>query len=149
VLWRIDHGQLDGISPERVLLHVGLHNLAAGDGVSDTAAGIEAVCLRIHEKLPRTKLLVLGILPCEEPAHLAGDVDRVNFLLQTRLHPQAWARVLDLGNKFRNADGSFNAAFFADGLHLNHEGYTILADNLKPILDKSLLPLLSDQATKM
>jgi lysophospholipase L1-like esterase len=60
----------------------------------------------------------------------------VNYLLQTRLHPRTYIDVLDLGNKFRNADGKPNESLFADPVHPNQAGCTILAANLKASLDK-------------
>ncbi len=136
VLWRIDHGELDGIAPRQAIVLIGTNNLTSGDSVSDTVAGIEMICLRIHEKLPQTKLLVLGLLPCIALREKAAEVDRVNFQLETRLHPQGWIRVLDLGNKFRNPDGSINDKLFSDGLHPNKDGYAILGENLKSFMEK-------------
>ena len=137
VLWRIDHGELNGIAPRQVILMIGTNNLTSGDSVSDTVAGIATICLRIHEKLPQTKLLVLGLLPCSALREKAAEVDCVNFLLETRLHPQGWVQVLDVGNKFRNSDGSINGKlFFADGIHPNKDGYAILGENLKLFLEK-------------
>lgn len=130
VLWRIAHGELDGIAPARVVLLIGINNIGAGDSVADVTAGIETVCLRIHEKLPAARLLVLGILPCSDLT-MAEKADRVNFHLQTRLQPQGWISVHDLGNKFRNPDGTFNGKLFADGVHPNAAGYEVLADYLK------------------
>ncbi len=109
ILWRVEHGELDRLAPKQILLHTGMANLAAGESVADVAAGIETICVRIHEKLPNAKLFVLGLLPCREE-----KVDRVNFQLQTRLHPQGWIHVRDLGNKFRNADGTVSEKLCAD-----------------------------------
>ena len=133
VLWRIEHGELDNIKPKQVILLIGVNNVSAGNSIADIAAGIETVCLRIHEKLPSAKLLVLGILPCRDTA-TAEKVDRINFQLETRLHPQKWIRVLDLGNHFRNADGSFNSTLFSDGVHPNAAGYAVLAKYLQPFI---------------
>jgi hexosaminidase len=135
VLWRIDHGELDGIDPNLIVILIGTNNLDL-DTPEQILAGIDAICRRIHEKLPNTRLLVLGILPRKDQAHLKSDLDKVNFLLQTHLHPRTYVDVLDLGNKFRNPDGSFNDKLFSDGLHPNKDGYAVLAGNLKSVLDQ-------------
>ncbi len=135
VLWRIDHGELDGIDPKQVVVMIGTNNLEL-DTPEQVLAGIDAICRRIHTKLPATRILVLGILPRKDQSLLKADLDKVNYLLQTRLHPRTYIDVLDLGNKFRNADGKPNESLFADPVHPNQAGCTILAANLKASLDK-------------
>jgi hexosaminidase len=129
VLWRIAHGELDGISPKHVVLLMGTNNLGI-DSVDEVFQGIDAVCRAIHAKLPTAKILVLGILPRRDQAGLKADLDRVNYLLETRLHPRGYVRVVDFGNKFRNADGSICDRLFSDGLHPSVAGYELLASLL-------------------
>lgn len=135
VLWRIENGELDGIKPKTIILAIGTNNLDF-DTPEEILAGIDTVCRKIHEKVPDTRIVLLGILPRKDQAKLKADLDTVNHLLQIRLHPRPYIDVLDLGNKFRNADGSFNAKLFTEGLHPNPAGYAILAENLKTFLDK-------------
>lgn len=130
LLWRIEHGELDDIAPKQVILLIGINNLGGGDSIADTVAGIDAVCRRIHEKLPEATLLVLGVLPCQD-LNRAAKVDKVNFLLETSIHPRSYADVLDLGNKFRKPDGTLNTTLFSDGLHPNAAGYAVLAAGLE------------------
>jgi lysophospholipase L1-like esterase len=134
VLWRIDHGELDGIAPKQVVVLVGTNNLEL-DTPAQVLTGIDAVCRRIHAKLPDTHILLLGILPRKDQAKLKADLDKVNYLLQTRLHPRPYIDVLDPGNKFRDADGTLNESLFADGLHPNAAGYGILAAALSAHLE--------------
>ncbi len=133
VLWRIDHGELDGIEPKLAVLLIGTNNLER-DSAEEVFDGIDAICRRIHVKLPAAPIVVLGILPRKDQARLKADLDVVNYLLETRLHSRPYLRVLDLGNKFRNPDGSQNEALFSDGLQLNLAGYGVLGTNLAPVL---------------
>lgn len=135
VLWRIEHGELDGINPEHVVLLIGTNNLGM-DTPEEVFAGIDAVCRAVHVKLPSARILVLGILPRKDQMQLKADLDKVNYLLQTRLHPRGYVRVYDIGNRFRNADGTFNDKLFSDGLHPNAAGYDILAAVLAERMDK-------------
>lgn len=129
VLWRIDHGELDGIAPKQVVVLIGTNNLER-DTPEQVLAGVDAITRRIHDKLPNARILLLGILPRKDQATLKADLDTVNYLLQTRLHPRSYIDVLDLGNKFRHADGTFNESLFSDGIHPNPAGYSILAKAL-------------------
>jgi lysophospholipase L1-like esterase len=132
VLWRIEHGELDGIAPKLVIVLIGTNNLEL-DTAEQVLAGIDAVCRGIHAKLPDAHILQLGILPRQDQAKLKADLDKVNHLLQTRLHPRPYVDVLNPGNSFRNADGSFNAGLFSDGLHPNAAGYAILGKALSSL----------------
>ncbi|HUZ06693.1 MAG TPA: GDSL-type esterase/lipase family protein, partial [Candidatus Paceibacterota bacterium] len=62
VLWRINHGELNGISPKLIIILIGTNNTGI-NSANDIADGIEAVCVRAHEVQPGAKILLLGILP--------------------------------------------------------------------------------------
>ena len=139
VLWRIDHGELDGIAPRQVVVLIGTNNLEL-DTPEQVLAGIDAVCRRIHEKLPDAHIVQLGILPRKDQAGLKADLDKVNYLLQTRLHPRPYLDVLDLGNRFRKPDGTFNEGLFSDGVHPNADGYALLGQALSTLADGAAKP---------
>ena len=130
VLWRINHGELDGISPKLIIIKIGTNNTGL-NSAHDIADGIEAVCVRVHEVQPRAKILLLGILPRRDEVPPRPVItDRVNQLLQTRLGKISWIDYQDFGPGFRNPDGGVKDALFADGVHPNHAGYEILGNLL-------------------
>lgn len=126
-LWRVEHGELDGIEPRVVVVKIGTNNTAVGHTPEEIFAGIEALCARIHERKPQAKVLLLGILTRrDEPALRPSTAERVNRLLLDRLGGVPWLTVRDFGDRFRTADGKPNPALFADGVHVNAAGYEIL-----------------------
>ncbi len=128
VLWRINHGELNGISPKLIIILIGTNNSGI-NGANDIADGIEAVCERAHEVQPRAKILLLGILPRRDEAPARPAItSQVNQILRARLGKVSWICYRDFGPAFRNPDGSVNAALFADGVHPNHAGYAILGN---------------------
>jgi lysophospholipase L1-like esterase len=128
VLWRVDHGELNGISPQLIIIAIGTNNTGL-NSAEDIADGIEALCVRVHEVQPCAKILLLGILPRrDEVSPRPVITDRVNQLLQTKLGIVSWIDYRDFGPAFRNPDGSVNAALFADGVHPNHAGYEMLGN---------------------
>jgi lysophospholipase L1-like esterase len=131
VLWRINHGELDGVSPKLIIIKIGTNNTGL-NRPEDIADGIEAICVRAHEVQPHAKILLLGILPRrdEGPARPA-ITDQINQILQAKLGKVSWIDCHDFGMAFRNPDGSVNAALFADGVHPNHTGYAILGRMLR------------------
>src|SRR5450631_541217 len=52
VLWRLDHGEVDGIRPRAVVLLIGTNNTAAGHSAAATELGIDAVVDKLKQKLP-------------------------------------------------------------------------------------------------
>jgi lysophospholipase L1-like esterase len=63
VLWRMDHGELEGLHPKLAILLIGTNNTAHHQTAEQTEAGIDAVVTDLEHHLPQTKILLLGILP--------------------------------------------------------------------------------------
>ena len=64
VLWRLDHGEIDGIDPKLVIVMIGTNNTGARhDPPEETAAGIQAILTTLRTRLPGTKILLLGVFP--------------------------------------------------------------------------------------
>jgi lysophospholipase L1-like esterase len=139
VLWRIEHGELDGIDPKAVVIHIGTNNTAVDHSPEDIASGIEAVCVRIHERLPKARILLLGILTRKDEKPLRPSItEKVNQLLSRHVAGIEWISYRDFGAHFRNADTTPNAKLFADGVHVNADGYAVLGEHIR----RELLPLI-------
>ena len=134
VLWRLDHGELEVIHPRVIIIKIGTNNTAVNNSPADIEAGIEAICVTAHEKVPSAKILLLGILPRhdEPPAH--SVTDPVNQLVQEHLGQVPWITYRDFGAAFRRPDGTVNATFYRDGVHVNADGYAILGAKIRPEL---------------
>ena len=65
VLWRLDNGNIDGIKPKLAVIMIGTNN-SGTDSSEDIAAGIKAIVAKLREKLPETKILLLGIFPAAQ-----------------------------------------------------------------------------------
>ena len=141
VLWRIDHGELDGIHPKVVVLMIGTNNI--GDSAAHITAGVEKVVDEIHAKLPDSKLLLLAIFPRgADPAtpqvvKMRAKIDKVNAAL-AKLDDGKRTRYLDIGPKFLEPDGAISVDVMKDGLHPTPKGYAIWADAMQPTLDQMM-----------
>jgi lysophospholipase L1-like esterase len=140
VIWRITHGELEGINPKVVVLMIGTNNLAsaADDRI---AAGIEKIVSIIRQKLPSSKLLLLGVLPrgptADDPRR--ARIKNINRMIDDLDDGGQHVRFLDMGPKFLQADGSIAASVMADYLHPTKKGYEIWAEAMR----STLLSLLS------
>jgi beta-glucosidase len=138
VLWRIANGELDDISPKVVVLLIGINN-STRPGVAD---GIKKIAAQIREKLPHSKLLLLGIFPRMErdgsiSSRLREHTAAVNRELAT-LDDGKHIRFLDLGEKFIDTEGKVPKEYMPDGLHPAAAGYQIWAEEMQPLLDEML-----------
>ena len=135
VLWRFDHGELDGIHPRVAVIMIGTNNM--GDSAEDITAGITEIVHTVRKKLPRTKILLLGIFPRDHEAETANrkkilDVNqRISALGKERN-----ITFLDFGSKFLQPDGTLSPDIMPDYLHPNHTGYELWAREMEPTLAK-------------
>ncbi len=141
VLWRLQHGALDGISPKLVTLMIGTshaHNPRKGyspDTAEDVFTGIKAVVAEIRSRLPESKLIVFSVFP-RGPESTQERVSAVNAMLP-QLADQKDVIHIDLNKDVLGKNGKINLALYGrDQLHLNAAGYAAWAKALTPILDK-------------
>ena len=129
VIWRMRNGELDGIQPKLVVLMIGTNN---GDPAPDVALGIKTILQDIHERCPKSKVLLLGIFPRGEKATDGARVknEEVNKLIAKFQGMLELGRVyyLDIGQKFLTSDGTLTKDIMPDLLHPNEKGYQIWAD---------------------
>lgn len=81
VLWRMDNGEIVGLQPKVAVMMIGTNNIGHGSSNPEqTAAGVKAIVAKLRAKLPKTKILLLGIFPrgatSEDRMRLDGRRDR-------------------------------------------------------------------------
>jgi len=140
VLWRIDHGELDGIHPKVVVLMIGTNNVAR-HSAQQIASGITKIVQQIHTRLPESKLLLLGVFPRGAKATSAdrAKLAEVNKLIAP-LADGKQTRYLEIWKEFLADDGSIPEEIMPDALHPSPKGYQIWADTMQPVLDELLKP---------
>ncbi|MFW7379785.1 MAG: GDSL-type esterase/lipase family protein [Oligoflexus sp.] len=124
LLWRLASGEVDQLSPEVLVLLIGVNNIGYGDwSECETAAGIEAVLHDLRERLPDTEILHLAIFPAGEQATdpFRQKIQRTNELLKNFRIPGV--SFLDLGDAFLEEDQSISTDVMYDYLHPTKEGY--------------------------
>lgn len=131
VLWRLDHGNVEGISPKLAVLMIGTNN-SGQDPAGNIAMGVTAVVQKLREKLPHTKVLVLAIFPRgEKPNPQRDKINEANRTI-AKLADGKNIYYLDIGPKFTSADGTISKEIMPDFLHFSPKGYEIWATAVEP-----------------
>lgn len=142
VLWRIENGELDGItpSPKVAELMIGTNNLKPNPSNEGIAAGVTKIVNEIHEKLPQTKVLLLAIFPRgEKPTDpYRARIKAINETLAKLDDGGKTVKFLDIGEKFLEPDGTLPKSIMPDSLHPNAKGYGIWADATRPTLEEMM-----------
>jgi len=141
VLRRIKEGNLDGFSPEVVVILIGVNNIAWGPRhtVEQTADGVLQVVQTVHQRMPEARILLMGLLP-------RGDEERtgsfrwqkgieVNAILENNVDNKHLF-YLSIEEQLIEEDGTVKDDVFRDGVHLSSSGLNVWAEILKPRLEE-------------
>ena len=102
-----------------------------------TADGIKKIVEVVHEKLPKTKVLLLGVFPRARPKAAGKKVEAINQII-SKLGDAEKTVYLDIGQKFLDTTGEPSTEMMPDGLHLNAKGYEIWYEAMWPTLETML-----------
>jgi lysophospholipase L1-like esterase len=146
VLWRLDHGEFDGLRPKLVVLNIGTNNFSAtphsrANTPEEVAAAVRAIRERIRQLSPETHVLVMGVLP---RGHAPTDFFRapiaaLNAILARELAGDSGTTFLDIGSRFLDAQGRMAPELMPDGTHPSEAGYAIWG---RALVESELLPTL-------
>lgn len=141
-LWRLLHGEIDGIQPKVAVLMLGTNNTGhRQEDPRTTAAGIKRNLDELRRRLPNTRILLLAIFPRDEQADSAQRRlnDQVNAII-AGYADQRHIWFLDINQALLNPDGSLSRSIMPDLLHPNQQGYEIWAKAMAPTLQRLLQP---------
>jgi lysophospholipase L1-like esterase len=141
VLWRLEHGNFEGITPKAAVIMIGTNNVGNTNGAHSAeqiAAGVTAIVAIIGKASPGTRILLLAIFPRgEKPNPMRDTITAINARL-AKLADGKKVVYLDLGPKFLAVDGTLPAELMPDFLHLSAKGYAVWADAIESDLAKLL-----------
>ena len=134
VLWRFQHGAIDGIKPKLAVVMIGTNNTGHRmDPADETALGIQFILSELKNRLPETKVLLLGIFPRDADSEGKHRVlnDEINAKIE-KFADNKNVFFLDISDKFLDENGVLPESIMPDLLHPNAEGYKVWADAMEP-----------------
>ncbi len=116
LLWRMQHGELDGIQPKLAVIMIGANNLGRVHwSAEQTLGGIAAIIADLHRRLPQTRILLLSVFPSERSAWVDQTTAEINQgLAQQYGHGADGVTYQDVTGVF-TTNGHLDRAAFLDG----------------------------------
>lgn len=139
VLWRLQHGNYDGLNPKLTVLMIGTNNTGHQgrtmkehqgavytSSAEQTAQGVTAIVKLLKEKQPKMKILVLAIFPrgADNNDKMRKQNQATNKLI-AKLADDKSVYYLDINQAFLQSDGTLSKDIMPDLLHPNAAGYEI------------------------
>ena len=125
--------------PKVIVVYVGDNDLARGktpERVSDDFAKLVEL---VHEPLPETQIIYVGIKPSSSRWKLADNIQQTNALIAKQCEAAEYLTFVETWSKMLGDDGKPRDELFRkDLLHLNDDGYAIWTKLVRPEIDKAL-----------
>ncbi|MEX1042060.1 MAG: GDSL-type esterase/lipase family protein [Pirellulaceae bacterium] len=138
VLWRLQNGNLDGITPKLAVIMIGTNN-ARDNKPEETAEGVTEIVNYLQKRLPETKILLLAIFPrgatVEDP--LRQKNAKVNQII-AKLGEREGVTYQDIGSAFLDDKGTLSKDVMPDLLHLTPAAYWTWAQSIESNVAKLL-----------
>ncbi|MEQ8790781.1 MAG: platelet-activating factor acetylhydrolase IB subunit [Pirellulaceae bacterium] len=132
VLWRLDNGNFNDISPKLAVVMIGTNN-SGSNTPREIADGVTAIVKSIQAKSPSTKILLLAIFPRgASDKDARREVNSKTNKLVAKLDDGKNVHYLDIGASFLNDDGQLTREIMPDLLHLSDKGYRLWAEAIEP-----------------
>ncbi len=122
-------------APKTILLYAGDNDIADGKTAGAVLKDFQRFARKVHQTLPKTRILFISIKPSLKRWHLAPEMAKANAQIRdftqndNRLDfVDIWIPMLD---KTRRPEKSL---FVDDGLHINRKGYQLWKEAILPWL---------------
>lgn len=122
--------QFATVRPTTVYVMAGVNDLKNGLDPSVTLSNLELIAQRLRVQHPQARIVVLSVLPTRLPSVPPQRVTQVNEQLAIALRRRG-VEFIDLQPAFSDHQGLLRTDLTTDGLHLNPQGYSLLASYLR------------------
>ena len=143
MLWRLEHGEIDGVRPKIIVVLAGTNNVGSAPGgadkVADVTRGLKSLVDLCERKAPEATIVLTAIFPRNDNMAVMPEIDRINAYL-AGLADGRTIRFVNVNDKLADKDGRLFDGMTVDNLHPTLKAYQIWADALKPILAELLGP---------
>ena len=142
VIWRLRNGEIADIAPKAAQILIGANNFGRVHwNAAGTFVGIEGVLAELRHRLPRTKIILLSILPSRRSAWVDAQTREINQMLARHHTTGTDIRFIDVTAAFMK-NGALDQNAFYDRLlqppepllHPSAAGWRRMAEMVEPTL---------------
>lgn len=141
MLWRLDNGELEGVSPKVFVVQAGTNNLGDFESAEEreeaVVEGIAAIVERCRRHAADALVVITGVFPRRDRPELNASIAAINERLRALADGDA-IRFLGINDRLVDVRGVLAAEMSEDGLHPSLPAYRIWADALRPLLAERL-----------
>jgi lysophospholipase L1-like esterase len=137
VIWRLQNGSLENINPKLAVILIGTNNTDGNHFLSistpdELAGGIWKICETVNQKLPETKILLMGILPYGYKSNYRDNINKAtNELIAKFPERNPGIHYIDIGNAYLDEQYKVMDKLMPDYLHPNAEGHLLMFQALE------------------
>ncbi len=138
VLWRLQHGAVDGMTPKLTVIMIGTNNTGHRmDSAAHTTKGIKAIVTEIQNRLPQSKILLLGIFPRHYSPYNEMRIrnEKINQQISLLANNKN-IYYLNVNHIFLDDEKLLHPKVMPDLLHPNKLGYQLWAEAMQPTITK-------------
>lgn len=140
VLWRLANGEMDGLDPKMVVVHIGGNNLTStknwkGNKPEEVVEAIAKIVEVAHGKAPKAEIVVMSVFPFgKAPSNWNRPKIRIlNPLLAERMKAYKYVKYIDIHDKFLDENGIYRPELSrGDNVHPSDAGYKLWEAALLP-----------------
>ena len=139
LLWRIQNGEINNLSPKWVVLLIGTNNAGhRHDSPQEIAAGIKAILVELKQRLPNSKILLMAIFPRSRNTAkpMRKRVDSANMLMKA-YSDEKQVLWLDINHHFLTDEGILLESIMPDLLHPNAAQYDVWANSILAFIQQN------------
>lgn len=131
--------QIQNYNPEYIVVHIGINDINAGVTGANVASQLQTFFQTIHNALPDTQIYFIAISPSVNRWHYWEETQIANQAVIDFADNNDYVHYIDLASQLLNENGVVNPAYYADLLHLDHDGYQLWEAAIKYALPVDLM----------
>ena len=142
VIWRLQNGSLENINPKVAVILIGTNNTDGNHYLNistpeELAGGIWKIWEIVEEKLPETKILIMGILPYGyKPNHRNNINKATNSHISKFPEKNPNIHYTDICQVYLDNEGNVRDELMPDYLHPDSAGHLLMFETLQEDIAK-------------